>query len=125
MADAREGVMKLVAYTGLALLFVLLAFTIAFSGCVSSDQGQAPSGNHSWRGGRPGNFTGGRFGNLTDEQRQQMFNQLAAACQGKAAGDACEMQTPRGNMTGTCETRNETLVCSAGFGGNRTGPPNG
>ena len=67
----------------------------------------------------PGGF------NMTPEQRQQMMQQAADACQNKAAGDGCVLQSPRGERNGTCEQQNNTqqnstLVCRGSF---RQRPP--
>gem|GEM_PF-3417745 len=61
-------------------------------------------------GNRPG------FGNLTAEQRQQIFQAMAAACQGLSAGDSCTAQTPMGSRNGTCFDRNSTLTCITQMG---------
>ena len=119
----------------LALALIFLTAAIALSGCVNSspDTPSNPTAQ-GWRGGGPRNFTGdrnfsrgqnfsrgpgfngsGRFGNLTDGERQQLFEQMirhaAAACEGKTEGAACETQSPRESRNGTCQTRNGTLSC--------------
>ena len=70
----------------------------------------------------------GNFKNLTEQERQQMIEQrmqmMQAACQGKAEGDSCSVQSPRGERKGTCKTQNETLACSTGAN-NRDGNPSG
>jgi hypothetical protein len=128
----------------LALFFlvILIAAIISISGCTSNDQAQTSppdagsyqisqqdnsaqnSGNPQMGGGpngRFGNRTGGFPGNLTQEQRQQMFAErtrlATAACENKAEGESCEMQNQRGNMPGACKTQNGTLMCSFGDGG--------
>ena len=70
----------------------------------------------------------GSLGNMTIAQRQQMAKAFAAACDGKAAGDACAVQNAfgaRGEMNGTCSSRSGNLTCmptGAGRRGwNRTG----
>jgi hypothetical protein len=122
---------------GLAISLVLLAvFSLIFLGCSSNNPGapgnQAgnnnPRGNYSQRQypGRNGNFTGA-MGNLTAEQRQalmeQRLNESISACQNLAAGDNCTITSQRGAAQGTCQLRNETLMCNAGMGGRR--PPTG
>ena len=67
------------------------------------------------------NGSGAMIPNLTAEQRQQMTDaraqQMAAACSGKTAGDACGISSPRDNVTGSCTPLNGMLSCSfGGFG---------
>lgn len=131
---------KIVKLSLIALLVILMAALVMLFGCTSSGQPQAgpqdgdqpqQQGGAGYQGGNDRGF-GNRsnFGNLTAEQRQQMFGQrlkeAAAACDGKTAGDSCVMQSPRGNRTSTCENQNGTLMCAGGFGrggfGNRTAP---
>jgi hypothetical protein len=101
------------------------------SGNYSRGSWQGTPSNHSWPGprmnGSGGNYSRGpwqnRSGNLTEEQMQQMIEQMrraaADACNGRAEGDSCAMQTPRGNATGTCSAQNYSLVCNAGMVGGR------
>jgi len=110
----------------LILLLILAASALILSGCTSGDQSQAPQqgGDNQQVGAGPPAFAGNGPGpgmgrNMTDEQRQQFFQQMTQACHGKAEGDSCTMQNPRGNSTGTCRTMNETLLCAAGMGGPR------
>lgn len=110
------------------LAVVLLAGAVALSGCVSSGQPADSGSGEGVRQAGAGNRMGfGPGGNLTPEQRQQMFEErtrlAAEACKGKAEGDSCAMQDQRGNTTGACATRNGTLAC--GFGnGTWQGRPN-
>jgi hypothetical protein len=64
--------------------------------------------------------------NIADAQREEMVmarqKNAEIACSGKAENDACIMQNSRGNMSGTCKTRNDTISCIAQMGGY---PPNG
>ena len=66
------------------------------------------------------NSRGRNFGNMTDEQRQQMMQQrmqmMELACQDKSEGDSCAMKSQRGDRTGTCKTQNGKLLCSTGRG---------
>ena len=108
----------------LAILALLIAAAILLSGCVSDAQPQQGSVYRGGYNGQRGNFTGPRnFGNMTSEQRAQMMQQLASACGGKSAGDACALQVPQqGSMNGTCrQNQNGTLAC--GFGMGRGGNP--
>jgi hypothetical protein len=118
-------------------LALLMALVVLLSGCTSNSNQQQDAfaaGNGSNPPGAPpfdANFRGGNrsnFGNLTSEQRQQMMEEMAqqaiSACKGKSEGDACAMNSPRGNTTGTCTTRNETLSCGFGnMGGQGTRQP--
>ena len=79
---------------------------------------------------RNGSGMGGRGGfgngNITDAQRQQMMQAWAAACDGKAAGDACTAQSTLGGgareMNGTCSARSGNLTCTpSGMMGGRNG----
>ncbi|VVC02178.1 Uncharacterised protein [uncultured archaeon] len=124
---------KILQLSLIALLVLLMAAVVMLAGCTSSgqeqnaQQGSPPSGNgRQANPNRPyfGNRTGGpggNIGNLTDAQRQQLFQQrmqqAVAACEGKTAGESCALQNARGNMTGTCQSQNSTLLCMGGFGG--------
>lgn len=62
------------------------------------------------------------FMNPTRREKQTMMEtrmQLAVtACQdNKTENNACTMQGPMGNMTGTCKTQEGKLLCSAVFEG--------
>lgn len=60
---------------------------------------------------------------MTEEQQQQFAQAAITACAGKAEGDACVFENPRGNSTGSCANRNGTLSClpkDGGRGYNRT-----
>jgi predicted small secreted protein len=124
----NKGVLILVL---LALLMVILVLgSMMLSGC-ASDNGQPsdvqgagasqPAGQGRFGPGMGRNFTG----NLTDAQRQQLFEQrmqqAIAACNGKADGDACALQSQRENFTGNCRSLNNTLSCSGGMGSNGMG----
>jgi len=69
------------------------------------------------------------FGNITGAQRQQMMQAWQAACDGKAAGDACSVQNAFGNaqrgMNGTFGDRNGTLSCTPSGMGGRNGTRGG
>ena len=62
------------------------------------------------------NRTGMYRGNITDEQRQVMFQQRQQAaidaCKGKNIGDSCTLTTQRNSITGICKTLNETVQCT-------------
>jgi hypothetical protein len=57
----------------------------------------------------------GRFGNLSDEERQQMMEEKTQtakdACAGMGEGDICILESPLGQMNGTCSLLNESLIC--------------
>ena len=118
------------------LILALVAGLAMLAGCTGSgaQAGNPPSDDNSY-GAAPddggaaqgfGNRTGmmrngsgiaGRGGigngNLTAAERQQMMQAWAAACNGKAAGDACTVsQGARGRMNGTCGSRNGTISCT-------------
>lgn len=76
------------------------------------------------------NRTGFNGGNLTDAQRQQMFQQRQQAaidaCSGKNVGDTCVLVSSRYNATGICNTLNQTIQCTINRTMNRqryTSPP--
>ena len=89
-----------------------------------SGNGMMQDGSRQWNGTRAGTRSGmmGR-GNITEAQRQQMMQAWTAACEGKAAGDACTVQGTFGSsgaqeLNGTCSSRNGNLTCMpANFGG--------
>jgi hypothetical protein len=117
-----------------ALLALLAAGLLIIAACANQPTGQAPSDNQqpaATENAPPSNPApnnaqppaanasangrfGSRFGNLTSEQRQQIAAAMSAACEGKAAGDACTAQTPMGERNGTCMERNSTIICRTG-----------
>lgn len=58
----------------------------------------------------------GRGLNLTEEERQQMFEEMqqiaTEACQDRNEGDDCVFETPRGEMNGICKILDKNLVCT-------------
>jgi Flp pilus assembly protein TadG len=121
----------------MALLGVLVILVIAASGCVSQDSGESAatsdanttvsSQNNS--GSQPLRWDDRNTTNMTDAERQQMFESMmqaaSAACQNKTEGDSCTMQNQRGEMSGTCKTQEDKLMCmGAGPSGRRGPPPN-
>ncbi|MFH0971398.1 MAG: hypothetical protein V1835_02415 [Candidatus Micrarchaeota archaeon] len=123
--------------TGLVLYVMLIALFAAvfMMGCTSENQGDRDNpdfqGRQFGRGGnfpRDGNFSGNRtFGNMTEEQRQQMMQQrqqeIINACKGRAEGDICTITNPRGNTEGTCKTLNNQLLCETPFPSGRPPSP--
>ena len=120
------------------VLILLLALAIAgmimLSGCTASadnygNDGQQYTGiddsaGAAYSGNRNGMLERGGFGNITDAQRQQMMQTWAAACDGKAAGDACFVQGAQGEINGTCSARDGNMTCMpSGMGGR--GAPGG
>jgi hypothetical protein len=79
-------------------LIAILFLTIFISGC--------SSGN---------NFRRNRFMNLSEEQRQEMMQEMqqkaAEACQGKNEGDTCKIQTPGGEINASCKAEEGNLMC--------------
>ena len=121
---------KLVKIILILVLALAVAAAILLSGCTASDgNGQQYAGDGSAQGNRTGmmrngsgmNVRGG-LGNITDAQGQQMMQAWAAACGGKASGDACAVQSAlggaQGKMNGTCSSRGGNLTCMPiGMGG--------
>src|SRR5271157_1901179 len=66
------------------------------------------------QGGAPQTTGRGMRGNFSSADFQGMMQNLTAACQGMSAGDSCYLQTSRGSINGTCQMRNQTLMCSMG-----------
>ncbi|MFH1247447.1 MAG: hypothetical protein V1644_03635 [Candidatus Micrarchaeota archaeon] len=120
----------------LPIFFIVAVFSaIAFSGCINvvddtqvdrsangfGQRGEPPAGGPGGTGGQGGQFPfQGRGGqNMTDEQRQQFFNErlqvAMAACQNKTSGDTCIVQSPRGGLNGTCSTQDGILSCQVSF----------
>ena len=101
-----------------AYLFAVLALSLILAGCVeSTGGGSSPQDKAQGRqfGGRP------PFGgNLTPQQRDEFINArieaATKACDGKAVGDNCSLESPRGEINGTCFEMNGTVGCRAGFG---------
>ena len=86
------------------MIFIILSSTI-ISGC---------SSNKTYFGERQGGEF--RGGNLTGEQREQMFEerqQIAIeACQDKTEGDSCILQNPGGEIEGICKIVEDNLLCA-------------
>jgi hypothetical protein len=149
----RERKMENIAMVSLAALIIIgMIFSFTFTGCAPNTENAnavdvvginngntGPAANPSDGAGqeRPegnGNFTDGARpsgpsgqGNLTDEERQAMMeqrmNESISACKDMAEGDSCTISNTRGEMQGTCQTRDEALMCNAGFDGRQ--PPTG
>lgn len=74
--------------------------------------------NDSFRNssGRP-NFTRGfgEIGNLSEEQRRELFEkrfqEAVDACAGRNQGDSCFVSSPRGVLNGSCVSREGKLLC--------------
>ncbi len=83
------------------LMVFLMVYVVIFSGC--SDRPDF----------RDGQF--GRGANITEEQRQQMFEErqqkAIEACQEKNEGDGCILESPRGDIEGNCKILDENLIC--------------
>ena len=92
--------------TGVTLLALLAAGMLA--GCAGIDALTTQGGATPQTTGR------GMRRNFSSADFQGMTQNLTAACQGMSAGDSCHLQTPRGNINGTCQIRNETLMCNMG-----------
>ena len=45
------------------------------------------------------------------KQREERRKRAAQACKGKKAGDACQVQTPRGARGGKCQEAPDGLMC--------------
>jgi hypothetical protein len=134
----RERKMENIAMVSLAALIIIgMIFSFTFTGCAPKTENANTVGVggindvNSPSAGNPPNDTrpqgpGGQ-GNLTDEERQvmmeQRMNEAISACKDMAEGDTCTITSSRGEMQGTCQTRNETIMCDAGFGGRQ--PPTG
>lgn len=129
---------KLILNNLFVLLLILLLFFL-LSGCVSqndlntssTDNQNTVSNGNNYRNGSFNNMmyrngNNSRMMNITDAQRQQMVQQqlqlAIRACEGLQENDSCTMENTRGNMTGICELRNETLSCKVSFNRMR-GPP--
>jgi hypothetical protein len=102
------------------IIILALMIGVVAVACTNQPGNTAPDtvGNVSDAGNPPGRYGG----NLTPEERQQayaqMMQQAIAACDGKATGDSCVIQNPRGERNGTCEAINETndtLSCRGSF----------
>jgi hypothetical protein len=83
--------------------------------------GQNPSG---YPGRLNGTMNGsGRFGNMTEAERQALMEerlqQGKEACAGKAEGDTCTTPSPRGDQEGTCTLQDANLICRGQMGGQR------
>ena len=90
----------------ICLLMVLLILSISLLvGC---------SSNQNFRDRQGMGFD--REFNLTEEERQQMFEerqqQAINSCQGKNEGDSCTFNGPTEDVDGICKTMDENLVCA-------------
>lgn len=117
--------MKNLKTSGMELILLLIFTSVVLAGCVNSDQNNSGTGTSNGQNQSMRQFGQNRTSNLTAEQRQQLVNerlqQAENACQGKAEGDACSIQSPRGSRAGTCKTQQDKLLCSTGFRG-QNGP---
>jgi len=81
---------------------ILILSILMISGCSSSK-----------------NFRGNRLMNLSEEERQKLFEErqqkAIEACQGKNQGDVCKIQTPRGELNTTCKTEEGNLMCISNY----------
>lgn len=88
---------------------------LALASCTSTtDDGFPDDQSRNMEGQHRGNMTGKPPENMTADRQAamaQMQQQLTAACEGKAAGETCTVQTPRGETTATCTAAEEGLVC--------------
>ena len=93
----------------------------------------AGGGYRNSNGAAGSNGGDGYGGNMTPEQRQQLFTAMRQAatnaCSGMSEGDSCTIpgQNGRSDRTGTCETYNDTLSCNtrgAGMNGAGANPVN-
>ena len=112
----------------LYILALIIITGIAITACTSPNlptntqvPNNAPNNNVP-----PQSFNrSGANGNITVAQRQAMFQQRQQAaidaCSGKNAGDSCVLGNSRFNMTGTCNTLNDTIQCmtNRSYGGSR------
>jgi hypothetical protein len=114
---------------------VIILSILFISGCSTANQNNNPNPSVNSSNNFPNDLSGGRQGrdwpnrqmtNITDAQRQDMVQarqeQMTAACQGKAEGDSCAIQSLRGDITGSCKImQNQTICLSAQ--GDRQMPP--
>jgi len=49
--------------------------------------------------------------NMTEEQKQQMREQMKIPCEDKQENDECTIKTPMGERTGKCIMQEERLIC--------------
>ena len=95
-------------------IIILFLLSIIIAGCLNEQK----SGFVQRRGDFPAGW--GRFpgdiSNLTEEQRQQMFEERQQisieACKDKSEGESCMLESPRAEMEGVCEMGEENLVCT-------------
>ncbi len=88
--------------TALLIFFLMLSAAIVI-GCSSNrlNRGYGPRRNL----------------NMTEEERQQMFGEMQQkaieSCKDKNEGDSCQLESPRGEISGVCNLREENLVCTS------------
>lgn len=109
--------------SGLALAILVIGALFLFSLDVLNNHNKAGPSD-KWQQSpqwQPGENNGRLPMNMSEEERQQMMEarmQTAiTACHDKAEGDACTMQGPGGDMTGTCKTGRDGsgLMCNMGM----------
>ncbi|MBU0979630.1 MAG: hypothetical protein KJ709_02395 [Nanoarchaeota archaeon] len=93
-------------------LLLALAFSLALVGCAQhgNDGSQWPDrpNNPDWQAsGSMENLSGDKQVRLAEMQQGMM-----ETCQGKAEGDTCTIETPRGAMEGTCGFHDAQLACT-------------
>ena len=100
-------------------ILVLLIFSVILMQGCSKSNGDF-QGRRDFSGERP--FPGGMNrsqlpgGNLSEEERQQMFEErqqeMVEACTGKSEGDSCVIESPRGSTEGKCNLVDDNLACA-------------
>ena len=104
---------------GLLCIFLMISMlsTVLLSGCSyeTDSRFQRRAGDSAdFPRDRQFQFNGSM--NLTEEKRQQMFEErqqkMIEACEGKNEGDVCQFQVRMGKSGGICKIMDENLVCT-------------
>jgi hypothetical protein len=127
--DRRFAMKRYLEIALVLLMAALVIGVILLSGCASQeitpDNGAQPGGSTRGedRGEVPGGFgnrsgtgMGPAFGNMSEEERQQMQSEReqlsVSACEGKTEGAACGLSFSQGAKTsGSCTSQNGTMAC--------------
>ncbi len=122
----QDKVLAMVSKKSIMILLPwMILLGIFISGCSNDSRNQhfAPENN----GARGLYNQSNRTANLTTGERQSLIEAIQRvalnACQGRSEGEPCALQGKSGNISGTCKTQGDKLMCSIERGGMQR--PNG
>jgi hypothetical protein len=107
------------------VVFLIILLAIALTGCLanssqvpsSGQNAQLPNNNVDNIPVKKDSLVNNSIerNNMTQDQIDQMHEQMqllaSSACKDKTENDSCEVQNPRDVMRGTCQFKEEKLLC--------------